>query len=447
MAGRLGDLGRGARTRRRRAAARGRALERRSADGRRACEPLPLARLAQEAHARGLVVGAVVHAFNRWQWAEADFMVDGATVRAPVDGLAVRYGDGADAAKQALATTPSGYQVLDRQRVFFPPTRNNNAMVGYNTAVGTLGRDRGRREQRKVALLTHHTILECGNMLVPELVSGQIQGGIATGIGLALHEELPLYEDGPGRRHLELQSLSSAARQRRGGMDADRRDPAAAVGQRATEGHGRGGGDPDHGGHRERHRARDRPSLPQPAGDAGPDTGGAGMSLPIRPLTVTINGRRYGPIDVPEGMMMIDVLHEMLDLTGSRLGCGIGICHACVVIWDRDDQTSEEVRSCITGAGFFDGKRIRTIEGIARRNDKGEIVSALAGAAGLPRPVQLPVRLLHAGLRQCRDRADRAAEAGARAARRRSRRRSPRRWRSISAAAPAMCATTRRCAT
>ena len=35
-------------------------------------------------------------------------------------------------------------------------------------------------------------------MLVPGLVSGQIQGGTATGIGLALHEEMPLYEDGPG---------------------------------------------------------------------------------------------------------------------------------------------------------------------------------------------------------------------------------------------------------
>ncbi|HTG24715.1 MAG TPA: 2Fe-2S iron-sulfur cluster-binding protein [Reyranella sp.] len=99
------------------------------------------------------------------------------------------------------------------------------------------------------------------------------------------------------------------------------------------------------------------------------------MSLPTRKLTVTINGQRRGPLDVPEGMMMIDVLHEMLDLTGSRLGCGVGICHACVVIWDRDDQTSEEVQTCITGADFFNGKRIRTIEGIARTNDSGEITA------------------------------------------------------------------------
>ena len=45
-----------------------------TADG---LQPLPLVRLANEAHARGLIVGAVVHTFNRWQWAEADFEING----------------------------------------------------------------------------------------------------------------------------------------------------------------------------------------------------------------------------------------------------------------------------------------------------------------------------------------------------------------------------------
>jgi CO/xanthine dehydrogenase Mo-binding subunit len=161
-------------------------------------EPLPLARLAQEAHARGLVVGAAVHAFNRWQWAEADFIVDGAMVHAPLDALSLRYGDGAGAAKQALATTPNRYVVLDRRAVSFPPMQNVNRMLGYNTAVGTLAEIAVDAASGKVAVLTHHTILECGNMLVPELVSSQLQGGVATGIGLALYEDLPLYEDGPG---------------------------------------------------------------------------------------------------------------------------------------------------------------------------------------------------------------------------------------------------------
>ncbi|MBV9971402.1 MAG: xanthine dehydrogenase family protein molybdopterin-binding subunit [Xanthobacteraceae bacterium] len=161
-------------------------------------EPLPLPRLANEAHRRGLVIGAAVHAFNRWQWAEADFIVDGAAMRAPVDALAVRYGDGAGVTKQALATTPNHYHVLDRRSVSFPPTQNNNRMIGYNTAVGTLAEIAVDAASGKVEVLTHHTILECGNMLVPELVRSQLQGGVASGIGLALYEELPLYEDGPG---------------------------------------------------------------------------------------------------------------------------------------------------------------------------------------------------------------------------------------------------------
>jgi CO/xanthine dehydrogenase Mo-binding subunit len=166
-----------------------------TADG---MQPLPLARLAKEAHARGLVVGAAVHAFNRWEWAEASFMVDGVSARAPLDGLALRYGDGAAAAKRALMTTPGGYQVLDRQDVFYPPTQRNNARVTYYSAVGTLAEIAVDAASGRVILLTHHTIVECGSMLVPQLVSGQIQGGTAMGIGHALHEYLPLYEDGPG---------------------------------------------------------------------------------------------------------------------------------------------------------------------------------------------------------------------------------------------------------
>ncbi|MEA3130706.1 MAG: xanthine dehydrogenase YagT iron-sulfur-binding subunit, partial [Paraburkholderia sp.] len=92
------------------------------------------------------------------------------------------------------------------------------------------------------------------------------------------------------------------------------------------------------------------------------------------PVTVKVNGEIVGPTDVPAGLMMIDFLHEYLHLTGSRLGCGQGICHACVVIVDKPDGTSEEMRTCITGANFFHGKTIRTIEGHARRNEAGEVV-------------------------------------------------------------------------
>jgi CO/xanthine dehydrogenase Mo-binding subunit len=155
-------------------------------------QPLSLAQLTREAHARGLVTGAVVHTFNRWQWAEASFLISGKTERAPIDGLSIRLGTGSQ------ATIPGGYRMLDRTDVFYPSVRRNNAIVTYYSAVGALAEIVVDKQSGKVNLLTHHTIVECGNQLVPELVSGQIQGGTAMGIGHALYEYLPLYEDGPG---------------------------------------------------------------------------------------------------------------------------------------------------------------------------------------------------------------------------------------------------------
>jgi hypothetical protein len=92
-----------------------------------------------------------------------------------------------------------------------------------------------------------------------------------------------------------------------------------------------------------------------------------------RPLQLTLNGQSVGPVDIPDDLPMIDYLHEYKNLTGSRLGCGQGICHACVVIVDNPDGTSEEVRTCITGAHYFEGKKVRTIEGHAKRDEQGKV--------------------------------------------------------------------------
>lgn len=161
-------------------------------------EALPFEQLAKKAHELGLVTGATVHVFNRWQWTEADFEIDGAIVRLPLDGLALRYGDNAPDERKKLQTTVNRYRVLDRQRVFIPPVQRNNAAVTYYSAVGTLVELSVHEASGKVDLLAHHSIMECGNQISPQLVSGQLQGGLAMGIGHALHEYLPLYEDGPG---------------------------------------------------------------------------------------------------------------------------------------------------------------------------------------------------------------------------------------------------------
>ncbi len=198
-------------------------------------QPLSLAQLARKAHDMGLVVGAVVHGFNRWQWTEADFKLGGQQERIPLDGLAVCFGAGAsadgkaaqpEAASAAAAggkaavdgqaaavtsmdagpddtlgtrsITRGHYQVINRDAVYYPPVQRNNAAVTYYSAVSTLAEVAVNRGSGEVELLNHHSIVECGTLLSPELVSGQIQGGLAMGIGHALYEALPLYEDGPG---------------------------------------------------------------------------------------------------------------------------------------------------------------------------------------------------------------------------------------------------------
>jgi CO/xanthine dehydrogenase Mo-binding subunit len=156
--------------------------------------PLALEALAARARELGFVTGAVVHTFNRWQWAEAEFALKDGPERLPVDGLALRYGTRGGAGR----ATANGYHAIERSRVFYPPAQRNNAGVVYYSAIGTLAEVAVDMESGAVELLNHHSILECGNQIVPELVSGQLQGGLAMGIGHALHEYLPLYEDGPG---------------------------------------------------------------------------------------------------------------------------------------------------------------------------------------------------------------------------------------------------------
>jgi aerobic-type carbon monoxide dehydrogenase small subunit (CoxS/CutS family) len=83
-------------------------------------------------------------------------------------------------------------------------------------------------------------------------------------------------------------------------------------------------------------------------------------------ISMNVNGVGVGPHEVPEGLSMNDYLREYLGLTGTKFGCGIGACSACVVILDAADGTCTAVHTCITGADFFAGKSVRTIEGVAK---------------------------------------------------------------------------------
>jgi CO/xanthine dehydrogenase Mo-binding subunit len=69
--------------------------------------------------------------------------------------------------------------------------------ISSSTAAST-GAYVGTHPAAEAARVVFRSVLECGQALVPEVVLGQAQGGFAMGVGYALLETLPLYEDGPG---------------------------------------------------------------------------------------------------------------------------------------------------------------------------------------------------------------------------------------------------------
>ncbi len=90
-------------------------------------------------------------------------------------------------------------------------------------------------------------------------------------------------------------------------------------------------------------------------------------------FSFTLNGEQIGPLELDSDTAMIEVLHEYLNMTGTKFGCGIGVCRACTVIVDNDDGTSEVMRSCINNVGAFNGKKVRTVEGHATTKASGEV--------------------------------------------------------------------------
>lgn len=147
-------------------------------------EPLSFARLAERCHSSGQTTGVMVHAFSRWQWAKAEFAMESDIWNGAIDALALRRG--------------GDWQVQNRLKVDYPPASTERLGETYASicaAVVALSVD---RTNGAIKVLRVHEVLDCGRAIVPELVSGMAQGGIAMGLGHALTEYLPLYEDGPG---------------------------------------------------------------------------------------------------------------------------------------------------------------------------------------------------------------------------------------------------------
>jgi aerobic-type carbon monoxide dehydrogenase small subunit (CoxS/CutS family) len=77
-------------------------------------------------------------------------------------------------------------------------------------------------------------------------------------------------------------------------------------------------------------------------------------------ININVNGRTCN-LDVPQGTTLLGALRDDLGLTGTRYGCGLGVCGSCFVLAD-----GQPVASCMMRAEEAHGKKVVTIEGLAR---------------------------------------------------------------------------------
>ena len=94
-------------------------------------------------------------------------------------------------------------------------------------------------------------------------------------------------------------------------------------------------------------------------------------------IHLAVNGTSYS-VEVAPQTSLLTVLREHLDLTGSKYGCGEGMCGACTVLIDGKAQ-----RSCITRVGSVGERKITTIEGLARGDELHPVQAAFLDAGAM----------------------------------------------------------------
>ena len=93
-------------------------------------------------------------------------------------------------------------------------------------------------------------------------------------------------------------------------------------------------------------------------------------------MKIEVNGEQRSYEGSP-WKRLLDVLREDLRLTGTKEGCGEGECGACTVLLD-----GEAVNACLVAVGQCDGRRVTTVEGLARGEALHAVQRALVACGG-----------------------------------------------------------------
>ncbi len=83
-------------------------------------------------------------------------------------------------------------------------------------------------------------------------------------------------------------------------------------------------------------------------------------------IRLRVNGTDTQVEDADRSLPLIEVLHERLGLTGTKLACGIGVCHACTVAVRRHpDAALQPMLACSVPTAWLADADVLTIEGVA----------------------------------------------------------------------------------
>jgi len=77
-------------------------------------------------------------------------------------------------------------------------------------------------------------------------------------------------------------------------------------------------------------------------------------------LRFTLNGQEKS-LDIEPGISALKLIRDILDLKGTKEGCGIGECGACTVVVD-----GKAVNACLMFAAQLDGRKVLTVEGLSQ---------------------------------------------------------------------------------
>jgi isoquinoline 1-oxidoreductase alpha subunit len=80
-------------------------------------------------------------------------------------------------------------------------------------------------------------------------------------------------------------------------------------------------------------------------------------------IKLTLNGKPI-ELDADPTMPLLYAIRDIAQLTGTKFGCGLGLCGACTI-----HLNGTAIRSCVTPLSVAEGKSITTIEGLSENNE------------------------------------------------------------------------------